>query len=219
MSFADGVVNSIERYKRGAYFSPDYLGNHSWNGFERNLLFESMGNRRFTDVARAAGVDEIKDSRAVAVADLNKDGRLDLVIQNNHETPTFYLNRSSEQGHFVQVKLVGSGEVNRDAVGTRVQIVCADDNGNLNRLNRWVEAGNGHASQSPLSLHFGLGSSGKPVSMEVFWTDGSSNRIEEDLDQMIDRTISIEKKGTQIAMQIDGDERIKVASLDKGKQQ
>lgn len=212
MSFADGVVNAIDRYKRGFYFSPDFVGDHSWNGFERNLLFESIGNQKFTDVARAVGVDEIQDSRAVAVADLDRDGRLDLVMQNNNGPPTLYLNRSVERGHHLQISLVGDQAVNRDAIGARVELEYVTEDQQVRRANRWVEAGNGYASQSQSAVHFGLGSCQSIQSLVIHWPDGTQNRMTTNLNQLIDESVSIRKRGTQVAMQIRGQE-IRVASL------
>ena len=194
MSFADGVVNAISRYKRGFYFSPSFVGDHSWNGFENNLLFESIGNKRFSDVARAVGVDEIKDSRAVAIADLNLDGKLDLVIQNNNETPTIYLNNSKEQGRFLQIKLIGDLDANRDAIGTRVTVAYLDNDGKKKTAVRWVEAGNGHSSQSQSSLHFGLGICQKFSSISISWPDGTTNTISQNLGRLVDQSFAIQKQ-------------------------
>ena len=36
------------------------MSDHSWNGNEHNLLFESIGNGQFADVARPLGLDEEK---------------------------------------------------------------------------------------------------------------------------------------------------------------
>ena len=203
MSFADGVVNAISRYKRGFYFSPSFVGDHSWNGFENNLLFESIGNKRFSDVARAIGVDEIRDSRAVAIADLNLDGKLDLVIQNNNETPTIYLNNSIESGRHLQVKLVGDSQINRDAIGTRVTVEYIDQNGVGKRVVRWVEAGNGHSSQSQSSLHFGFGGCRSLSLLAIQWPDGSTNKISQNLNDLLDHKITIRKQKEKAVLSVD----------------
>ncbi len=202
MDFADGVVNAVARYKRGFYFSPSFVGDHSWNGFVHNLLFERIGNKRFSDVARAVGVDEIRDSRAVVTADLNQDGRLDLVMQNNASTPTVYLNKAtSTDGNMVQLTLVGT-RCERDAIGTRVEITYIESSGEQHTVVRWVEAGNGYASQSPNQLHFGLGDCKTIQSLSIYWPDKTSNTVNENLDEIANKSISIRKIGDRIAFEI-----------------
>ena len=87
----------------------------------------------------------------MAVADFNNDGRLDLVMNNNNETPVLYLNNLKKVGNSVELKLVGTRS-NRDAIGARVRLTAGGKT-----MTRQVEAGSGYASQMMLPVHFGLG--------------------------------------------------------------
>ncbi len=40
MPFTRGAVAQMEEYKQGYFFSPEFIGDNSWNGYERNVLFE-----------------------------------------------------------------------------------------------------------------------------------------------------------------------------------
>ena len=74
----------MKQYKQGVFFSDKFVGENSWNGYERKCLFANIGNGQFMDVARPTGSDSIKDGRGVAIADFNGDGKLDLVMRQSH---------------------------------------------------------------------------------------------------------------------------------------
>jgi hypothetical protein len=176
----------VDQYKRGAFFSYDFVGENSWNGYERNCLFENVGGGQFMDVARPLGSDCIKDSRGVAIADFNGDGKLDMVINNNNATPTIYLNNLKNVGKCIEVRLVGT-ESNRDAIGARVRLSVDGKT-----LTRQVEAGSGYASEAMLPLHFGLGSAAKINSVEISWPSGRVQRFDgSQFDGYIDRMVKV----------------------------
>ena len=157
------------------------MGESSWNGYENNCFFYNLGNDRFLEVGRASGGDSVRDSRGVGVADFDGDGRLDLVVNNNHAPPTLYLNRIADAGNWISLRLIGhlrstASEApfhsSRDAVGARARLTLSSADGRTRVLTRWVEAGSGYSSQSAFPLHFGLGPSDHIESLEVTWPSG-----------------------------------------------
>ena len=159
----------MERYKDGFFFSRAFIGEQSWNGSERKCLFANVGNGQFLDVARPLGADVDTDGRGVAIADLDGDGRPDVVMSNNNAPPTLLLNRLTA-GNWARLTLVGR-EGNRDAIGAKVRLTVTA-NGSRRTLLRQVEAGSAYASQSDFAVHFGLGSATAVEAGEVVWPNG-----------------------------------------------
>ncbi len=147
----------MKQYKQGAFFGYNFVGENSWNGYERKCLFANVGNGQFMDVARPTGTDGIKDGRGVAVADFNGDGKLDLVINNNVR----------KSGNSLVMKLEGRMPSNRDAIGAQVRLTIAGKT-----MLRQVEAGSGFASEMMLPVHFGLGGATRIEAVEIKWPSG-----------------------------------------------
>lgn len=164
----------MKQYKQGVFFSDNFVGENSWNGYERKCLFANVGNNQFMDVARPTGSDSIKDGRGVAIADFNGDGKLDLVMNNNNAPPTLYLNEVKRSGNSVVIKLEGiaqagggSFHTSRDAIGAQVRLTIAGKT-----MMRQVEAGSGFAAEEMLPVHFGVGGVNRIEAVEITWPSG-----------------------------------------------
>jgi ASPIC/UnbV protein/VCBS repeat protein len=164
----------VKQYKQGVFFSDNFVGENSWNGYERKCLFANVGNNQFMDVARPTGSDSIKDGRGVAIADFNGDGKLDLVMNNNNAPPTLYLNEVKRSGNSVVIKLEGTAQAsgkslvtNRNAIGAQVRLAIAGKT-----IMRQVEAGSGFAAEGMLPLHFGVGNANRIEAVEITWPSG-----------------------------------------------
>jgi hypothetical protein len=68
---------------------------------QRNLLYHNSGNGRFEDVSSAAGpgLELRRSGRGVAFGDLDNDGRLDILINNQNDPPTLLHNESESPNH------------------------------------------------------------------------------------------------------------------------
>jgi hypothetical protein len=134
---------------------------------------------RFTDVGMATGVDDIQDSRGVAIADFDRDGDLDLAVNHNPgdaDRPELgqarlYLNDFANQKPWIALEFEGVS-VNRDAIGTVVRLTA----GGLTQTRR-VEAGSGYSSQHGRRVYFGLGDSPQVDRVEIRWPNGDEEVV------------------------------------------
>ena len=154
---------------------------------QRNQLFENLGDGRFSEV-REETLDKImKVSRGAAFADLDGDGRLDIVINNLDDQPTVLLNRSVS-GNWIELKLLGHTS-NRDAIGARVTIAA----GGREQVAE-VRAGHSYLSQSDLKLHFGLGVAKRIDAVEIRWPRGGLQKLS---DVIPNQVLRIEERTTE----------------------
>jgi hypothetical protein len=147
------------------------IGQHSLNGYERDLLFRNNGDGTFTDTAFPNAADRIEDGRGVALLDYDQDGWVDVLLRN-YDQPAQLLRNSGGAAHWLELKLIGTRS-NRDAVGARVTLRAG---GRLQT--REVHAGSAYLSGSSLVQHFGLGTASRVDSIEVRWPSRERTRLE-----------------------------------------
>lgn len=114
-----------------------------------NLLIQQPDGR-FTEASAEAGVDSTARSRGAAVADLDGDGRLDLVVVNRRAPMELYRNVTPGTGAWLAVDLRGPDT----PFGIGAQVTVETDAG---RQTQQRTVGGGHAGGSATPLHFGLG--------------------------------------------------------------
>ena len=112
--------------------------------------------------------------RSLAVADMNQDGRMDLLASHLDRPVALLENSSDTSGSWIQFQLQGI-ESERDAVGTRVAVRSND-----RVFYAWRTAGDGYMCANEAMLHIGLGSIGEDevVSVELDWPSGSRQKLE-----------------------------------------
>jgi enediyne biosynthesis protein E4 len=164
-----------------------------------NSLLMNNGNETFTDKAATLGFDPppggpyldrpiadkraARSSRAAAVADFRRVGRLDIVVNNFNDRAHYFRNDLAPK-NYIQFRLTGAKrkgdpatepvkKSNRDAIGALVTIHMGDE-----VMVRQVQAAGGYLSQSSNTLHFGLGDRKTIDRVEIRWPSGLRERID-----------------------------------------
>jgi hypothetical protein len=135
------------------------------------MLYRNHRNRTFENVTALSGLDKLPKSsrRGAAFADVNNDGKLDILLLNVGEPPTLLINRTETNSHAVLFKLTGT-KSNKAGIGARVTVTC----GELKQFNE-VRSGTSYFSQNDLRLHFGLGQNTVMNKVEVSWPSGQKD--------------------------------------------
>jgi len=113
-----------------------------------NQLFENLGEGRFQE-RLDAGLDPVRTSRGSAVADLDLDGDLDIVVVNSNQPSEVYENRTS--GNWLAVEPSARRITGAASIGARIVLVTGE-----NEQLRETRAGSSYLSQSTLAAFFGL---------------------------------------------------------------
>lgn len=131
-------------------------------------LFVNDGTGAFTEQAADLGIADTGQGRGVVCFDFDRDGDVDVFIQNNEGSGRAYRNNASENGnHWLGVKLRDLPP-NTEAIGARVEVTTGD------RVQvREMTIPNHYLSTSPAELLFGLESHATVDSLTVQWPDGT----------------------------------------------
>ncbi|HXD73781.1 MAG TPA: CRTAC1 family protein, partial [Vicinamibacterales bacterium] len=138
---------------------------------QRKLLFTNTGGH-FTEVGRTAGAGFAieKVGRALAAADVDNDGRVDLLFANNGDAPDL-LHNGATAGNALLVRVAGTAS-NRSAIGARLTLTA----GGLTQT-REVKAGSSYLSQSDLRQHFGLAGATTVDRIDIRWPSGQRETV------------------------------------------
>ena len=146
---------------------------HTWHGYARNVLFANNRDGTFSEVSAATGMDFAEDGRSFALADIDHDGRLEVILKNRNAPQLRILhNAMTDIGDSVTFRLRGHTS-NRDAIGSSITVEV----GGL-RQTKYLQAGSGFLSQHSKELHFGVGHPQEPLRATVRWPNGSTQQFE-----------------------------------------
>lgn len=136
-----------------------------------NKLYLNNGDETFSDASFIAGVEDSVRSRGAVYADFDRDGKLDFMVSNVHDTQDpirfrYYRNTTVNNNHWVEFKLEGVLS-NRDAFGSHVTL-WTDGSPTLAE----VDGGSSHVSKNSSIVHFGMGDNLTVDSVRVIFPSG-----------------------------------------------
>lgn len=174
-------VGVIGREREGA--GPSRLQINNGNGTFRDESFTS-------NIANFGDDGNYLDARGLAIADFNKDGQMDIFLQNVAQyeeifpfgrtiipgkgTPKFFKNLGTD-GNWVELRLIGNApKSNLNAVGAKLTLTTRSGK----KMIRTIAGGTSTYSASSRIVHFGLGKE-KIASLEVRWPNGNTQWLDD----------------------------------------
>ena len=134
-----------------------------------NYIFKNKQDLTFENTSKKWGLDAKINSNGAVYVDLDNDGDLDLIVNNQAEKASVYRNNSNKS--YVTFSLTGPTK-NISGIGA---VITVFSDGLQQSRQQFVSRG----FQSSVSnkLHFGLGENTKIDSVLVDWKNGKSQKI------------------------------------------
>jgi tetratricopeptide (TPR) repeat protein len=140
---------------------------HTWHGYARNVMFVNNHDGTFTEASGTLAMDSIDDSRSFALADIDRDGRLEVILKNRNAPQLRILhNAMSDIGQAISFRLRGH-KSNRDAIGAAITVETGST-----RQTKYLQAGSGFLAQHSKELFFGVGRPEGAIRATVRWPSG-----------------------------------------------
>jgi enediyne biosynthesis protein E4 len=167
------ILNEIERRRRQEKLSTMEVL-HLRKMFPQlrtpNLAFRNERNLTFSECSANWGFDLAAISLGMALADFDRDGDLDVVI-NNFNAPAALL-RNNSSAPRVAVRLQGA--TNSAAIGAKIRVT----GGPVPQSQEMLAGGRYLSSDEPLRV-FAAGALTNILSIEVTWREGSQTRVDD----------------------------------------
>ncbi|SCF16339.1 Repeat domain-containing protein [Micromonospora haikouensis] len=184
LGFVKGKINRWPWLQEMAMMNDDLLSNPAmWPNLQPGddiagdqplAFFARTASGEFANITKEIGLDVPIPTRGIATADTRGTGALDLAVARQWGAPAFYTNDAPSKGNFLNLRLyrpaVGApaGQMLcTPAYGATVTVTTPDGRKQISQL----DGGSGHAGKRSFEVHFGLGDSSGPVTVDLRWRD------------------------------------------------
>ncbi len=136
-----------------------------------NKAFRNLGNLQFADAGISWGFTQPSFSNGAAYGDLDNDGDLDLIVNNENGPAFIYKNNSREinKNNFIGIFLKGNAK-NTFAIGSKIKVYEGDQ-----ILYREIMPSRGFQSSVDYKQIIGLGKRTAIDSMIIVWPNNSTS--------------------------------------------
>ncbi len=163
------VYPVVDNFQWGTSFAQQLL-------LFKNGKLRANGQIRFdrVPVAVGSGLAESLCARGLVLADLDGDGKLDVITSNMDAAPAILKNVSESKNHWLDIKLVGDAtkKTPKDAIGSKIFVATGKIRQRFD-----VISGASYASQSDQTIHIGLGDALKIDKLEIIWANGQNEIV------------------------------------------
>jgi hypothetical protein len=137
------------------------------------LLLRNRGMGTFENVTTTLGAafNRPMMARGAAYADFDGDGDLDIALTSLDGPAHLFRNDGGNRNNWIRVRTIGS-QSNRSGIGAVVRVTSASGT-------QWqmVHSGSSYASQSELTLTFGLARDARVSAIAVQWPSGKTQSL------------------------------------------
>ena len=137
---------------------------------QQNLAFRNRSNANFEDVSARWGLDAMSASYGASLADLDRDGDLDVVV-TNFDGPLSVYRNDNQQAKSLLVRLQGTNS-NRWGVGAKVTLEIGPE-----QQTRYLNSTQGFMSANEPLVHFGMGNHDLADKLTVRWPSGEVQEV------------------------------------------
>src|SRR5436190_9401424 len=139
-----------------------------------NKVYRNNGNLKFTDIGSTWGFTQASFSNGAAYGDLDNDGDLDLVVNNENQPAFIYKNNAREINHnnYVGFSLRGRGK-NSFAIGSKIKLFAGGE-----IFTRELVPSRGFQSSVDYKIIIGLGKVTLIDSVLITWPDRTFSKFQ-----------------------------------------
>jgi hypothetical protein len=139
---------------------------------EPPLLYHNRGDGTYIELASRSGSPFTTPivGRAAAHADIDNDGREDVLVTTNGGPAYLWHNQTQTANHWLTFRLIGK-QSNRDGIGALLTVTAGG-----RTLRDSCRSGSSYLSASDLRVHFGLGAA-MQADVTVRWPSGHEDHL------------------------------------------